>query len=82
MTYQVAHDDLGSANSRSISVGCSSLSCWGPSPGALLDSSDWGFGDSSIGWSSTASTTSCSVLAGAEDLIQRLIEFSRHFDRM
>ena len=77
--YQIAHDDLAITDCRYI-AGCRRSFRSPFAPSVLLDSTDWGCGSDSSGvWNAAATaTTDGTLAAGAENLIKRLIEFSRH----
>jgi hypothetical protein len=77
-TYQIANNNLrfsGRSGSRGCSASCSGLD---NRSGALLHSSNWGSRFGGIWCTAATTSTSACRAAGAEDLIERLIEFSRH----
>lgn len=80
-TYQAAHDDLAFTRSTR-------WSSWNAFPsnfrdlGCLLDTSDWSGGGScsSPGWTDAATASSADWFARLHDLIERLVELSRHLE--
>ncbi len=82
-SYQIAHNDL----TLSISSGWSSGNCSSPAGpcvlGRLLDPSNWCSCSSTVhlsrNWSTTAASATSGLTASAEDLVERLIEFTGHF---
>ena len=76
--YQIAHDDLAITKCRYI--GGRGRFCGSFASAILLNSTDWSCsGDSGGVWYATATATAdCTLATSAENLVKRLVKFSRH----